>query len=619
MSTKLFTKVLSKTALRVGFVIILSCMSTVTVDGKTYKTDLAKTKHTLIRLLRMVRPWWGELTLTSLAAMLNSASTIALAAVGALIVGLAAEGTSVLELRPYLIALAILTVFKAVMAWAESYISHRIAYALLAMMRSRVFDAIEPAAPAYILKRRSGDIISTVMADVETVELYFAHTLMPTIVALVMPLTALIILGSLHWMLPLVLLPFLFLVIGTPIKMHHIGGAIANRLRIELGETNAHMVDSIQGLREIVAFGRGSARLSEVEANSRALVATQKRNSRYLGSLGGLTEGCSMLGSLTVLVVGVLMVGKGTLPSHQLPLMLLMASAAFGPVMNIAKVAKQVAMIMASAERVFTVLDEPAAVLETPDAEPIGAVEPRLTFEDVTFRYQPDEPPVLRNISFDCSAGENVAVVGPSGSGKTTLVNLLLRFWDPQHGRIMIGGRDIRTLSFADLRNLVSVVQQDAYIFNTTIGENIRIGKPDATDDEIKDAARKAYIHDFIASLPDGYDTTLGERGAKLSGGERQRISIARALLKDAPILVLDEATSNLDSENEQAIRDGIDNLMGGRTTLVIAHRLSTIATADKVVVLDHGRVVESGTHADLMGGEGMYARIIRVQRDVIA
>ena len=594
-------------------------MSAITVDGKTYKTDLAKTKHTLIRLLRMVRPWWGELTLTSLAAMLNSASTIALAAVGALIVGLAAEGAGVLELQPYLIALAILTIVKAVMAWAESYISHRIAYAILAMMRSRVFDAIEPAAPAYILKRRSGDIISTVMADVETVELYFAHTLMPTLVALVMPLTALIILGSLHWMLPLVLLPFLFLVIGTPIKMHHIGDAIANRLRIELGETNAHMVDSIQGLREIVVFGRGGSRLSEVEENSRALVATQKRNSRYLGSLGGLTEGCSMLGSLTVLVTGVLMVGKGMLPSHQLPLMLLMASAAFGPVMNIAKVAKQVAMIMASAERVFTVLDEPPVVRETPDAEPLGSVEPTLTFEDVTFRYQPDEPPVLRNISFDCNTGENVAVVGPSGSGKTTLVNLLLRFWDPQHGKIMIGGHDTRKLSFADLRNLVSVVQQDAYIFNTTIGDNIRIGRHDATNADIEDAARKAYIHDFIASLPDGYETRLGERGAKLSGGERQRISIARALLKDAPILILDEATSNLDSENEQAIRDGIDNLMEDRTTLVIAHRLSTIATADKVVVLDHGRVVESGTHADLMGGDGMYARIIRVQRDVIA
>ena len=619
MSTKLFTKLLSKTALRAGFVIILSCMSTVTVDGKKYETDLAKTKHTLVRLFRMVRPWWGELTLASLAAMLNSASTIALAAVGALIVGLAAEGTSILELRPYLIALAILTISKAILAWAESYISHRIAYAILAMMRSRVFDAIEPAAPAYILKRRSGDIISTVMADVETVELYFAHTLMPTLVALVMPLTALIILGQLHWMLPLVLLPFLFLVIGTPIKMHHIGDAIANRLRIELGETNAHMVDSIQGLREIVVFGRGGSRLSEVEENSRALVATQKRNSHYLGSLGGLTEGCSMLGSLTVLVVGVVMVGKGMLPSHQLPLMLLMASAAFGPVMNIAKVAKQVAMIMASAERVFTVLDEPPVVRETPDAEPLGSVKPTLTFEDVTFRYQPDEPPVLRNISFDCSTGENMAVVGPSGSGKTTLVNLLLRFWDPQHGRIMIGGRDIRTLSFTELRNLVSVVQQDAYLFNTSIRDNITIGKPDATNADIEDAARNAYIHDFIASLPDGYDTMLGERGAKLSGGERQRISIARALLKDAPILILDEATSNLDSENEQAIRDGIDNLMEGRTTLVIAHRLSTIATADKVVVLDHGQVVESGTHADLMGGEGMYARIIRVQRDVIA
>ena len=594
-------------------------MSAKTIDGKTYKTDLKKTKHIFVRLFQMVRPWWGELSLASLAAILNSASTIALAAVGALIVGLAAEGATVIGLRPYLIALAVLTVFKAAMAWAESYISHRIAYGILAMMRARVFDAIEPVAPAYTLKRRSGDIISMVMADVETVELYFAHTLMPVLVALIMPLTALIILGSLHWILPLVLLPFLFLVIATPIKMHHIGDAIANRLRLQLGETNAHMVDSIQGLRELVVFGRGSARLDEVEKNSRSLTETQRRNSRYLGSLGGLTEGCSMLGSLAVLVTGVLMVNQGMLPSYQLPLMLLMASAAFGPVMNIAKVAKQVSMIMAAAERVFAVLDEPVVVRDYPDVEPLGAVEPTLAFEDVTFHYQPDEPPVMQNVSFDVQAGENVALVGPSGSGKTTVVNLLLRFWDPQQGRITLGGHDICTLSLTELRNYISVVQQDAYLFNTTIRDNIRIGKPDATDAEIEDAARKAYIHDFITSLPDGYDTMLGERGAKLSGGERQRISIARTLLKDAPILILDEATSNLDSENEQAIRNGIARLMEGRTTLVIAHRLSTIATADRVVVLDHGRVVEAGTHADLMTGEGTYARIIRVQRDVIA
>lgn len=593
-------------------------MSTIAVDGKEYETGLEKTRHILIRLFRVVRPWWGELTLTSIAAILNSASTIALAVVGALIVGLVAEGISVMELRPYLVALAVLTVFKAVIAWAESYISHRIAYGILAMMRSLVFDAIEPAAPAYMLKRRSGDIISTVMSDVEVVEMYFAHTLMPVLVALIMPLTAFIILGYMHWILPLVLLPFLFLVVATPIKMHHIGDAIANRLRLQLGETNAHVVDSIQGLRELIIFGRGSARLDEVECNSRSLTETQKHNSRYLGSLSGLTEGCSMLGSLTVLVAGVVMVNRGLLSAYQLPMMLLVASAAFGPISNIANVSKQVSMIIAAAERVFAVLDEPAVVNECSDTSLFDEIEPKMRFEDVVFHYQPDEPAVLKNVSFEIEAGENVALVGPSGSGKTTIVNLLLRFWDPQHGRILIGGHNIRSLSLSELRNITSVVQQDAYLFNTTIRENIRIGKANATDAEIENAARKACIQDFIASLPDGYDTMLGERGAKLSGGQRQRISIARALLKDAPILILDEATSNLDSENEQAIRNGIDNLMEGRTTLIIAHRLSTIVTADRVIVMDHGQLVENGTHTDLMDGEGMYARIISVQRNAI-
>jgi len=594
-------------------------MSTITIANKPYKTDLKKTKHILIRLFRMVRPWWGELTIASMGALFNSASGIALAAVTALMVGLAAQGASFIELRPYLIALAALTVFKAVMAWVEKYVSHRVSYKILAMMRAQVFFAIEPLAPAYTLKRRSGDLASMIMADIETIELFFAHTLMPSLVALIIAPTALIVLGLLHWMLPVVLLPFLIVVVATPILLRHIGNGVAEQLRSQLGHTNAHMVDSIQGLREIAAFGRGSTRLAEGEKNTRRLNKTQWHNSRYLGSLGGLTVGCGALGALTVLATGVMMVTWGQLPTHQLPLMLLMASAAFGPVMNIAEVAKQASMIIASAERVFTVFDEPVIVKDSPYVKPLSAIEPTLAFKDVTFRYHPDELPVLQNVSFSVRAGETVALVGPSGAGKSTVTSLLLRFWDPQQGQITLGGHDLREFSLVELRDHIAIVQQDAYMFNTAIRENIRIGNSDATDAEIEDAARQAHAHEFITALPQGYDTLLGERGAKLSGGQRQRITIARALLKNAPILILDEATSNLDSENERAIRDGIGLLMEGRTTLVIAHRLSTIIAADKVVVLDHGRVVEAGTHADLLTKEGLYARIIAAQRDVIA
>jgi len=259
-------------------------------------------------------------------------------------------------------------------------------------------------------------------------------------------------------------------------------------------------------------------------------------------------------------------------------------------------------------------VDEPVHVQELQSESP-GAVSPAIAFDQVTFSYINDEPPVLRGLSFDVRPGETVALVGASGAGKSTCVSLMLRFWDPQEGVIRLGGLDLRDFPLDDLRRRIAVVQQDNYLFNTSIRDNLKVGKPNATDEEIETAARAASIHDFIVDLPEGYDTVVGERGAKLSGGQRQRIAIARAFLKDAPILILDEATSNLDSENERSIRTAVARLMGGRTTLVIAHRLSTIVSADRVVMIEDGRVVASGRHAELAAADGPYAQLIAAQR----
>jgi ATP-binding cassette, subfamily C, bacterial CydC len=485
---------------------------------------------------------------------------------------------------------------------------------MLAWLRSSAYNALEPLAPAYTLKRRSGDIVSMATADIEAIELFFAHTLVPVMVMVLVPTALLTGLATVAWPLAVVLLPFLALVASLPMLGRRWADPVATEVRREQGRVNAHLVDSIQGLRELIAFGRGDARAAEVTAGSSRLAVAQQHYARFVGVMGGATETFVALGSFAVLLTGASLVATGAIDRYQLPLILVMAFAAFLPVMNVAVVARNLNQVAAAARRYFEVIDEPVLVLER-TGRSAGAVSPAIEFDAVTFAYHPDEPPVLRDLSFHVRSGETVALVGPSGAGKSTCVSLLLRFWDPNQGTIRLGGVDLRDFPLDDLRRRVAIVQQDNYLFNTSIRENIRIGNPNASDDEIEAAARAANIHAFIVRLPDGYDTVVGERGAKLSGGQRQRLALARAFLKNAPILVLDEATSNLDSENERLIKVAVARLMAGRTTLVIAHRLSTIISADRVVMLDRGQVVASGRHADLVTADGPYAQLIAAQR----
>jgi ATP-binding cassette subfamily C protein CydCD len=375
----------------------------------------------------------------------------------------------------------------------------------------------------------------------------------------------------------------------------------------------AHAVDSVQGLRTIAAFDYGPRRSAEIAERSHDLGELKRAFLRWQAVQNAVIEALMGLGALAVLTAGARLVADGQLARTALPLATLLAGSSFVPVVTIVTVFKELAQTLGGARRFFAIEDEPVAVTDGPGtaaAPAKGGIE----FDDVTFAYGATERPALRGVTFDVPAGQTVALVGRSGAGKTTAAHLVLRFWDVQHGQIRIGGQDVRQLRLDDLRRSIALVAQDTYLFNQSLRENIRLGRPEASDQAVLDAARAANVDEFASALPEGYDTLVGERGVQLSGGQRQRVSIARALLKDAPILVLDEATSHLDALAEAEVRQALERLSAGRTTLVIAHRLSTIRGADRIVVLDAGAVVEQGTHGQLLALDGLYSHLIASQ-----
>ena len=565
------------------------------------------------RLLALVRPWTVTQIVVFLLGLAHAAAVIGLTVVSALLARVAATGA---DLTPWLWALGILVPVVAFLTWAESWLAHDLAYRLLAEMRIDMYRALDPLAPGYVLRRRTGDLVSAVTSDVETVEYFFAHTIAPAFVAVLVPGGVLIALASMGWPLALALLPFLLAVGLSPVAGQRASVGAATEARGLLGTVHAHIVDSVQGLRTIAAYTYGPARLAEITANGRALSVAQSRFLHHQAIQSGAIEVLTALGGLAVMVVGGLLANQGRLEPTLVPLATLLSLQAFGPVTDIAKVAKQLAETLAASRRVFDVHDEPVTLRDGPrtalPASDRGA--PSVAFENVTFAYGPDDPAALVNVSFSVEPGQTVALVGRSGAGKTTAAHLLLRFWDPTSGRITLGGVDVRELQLDALRSQVGLVAQDTYLFNASLGQNLRLARPDAADADLDRATALANADRFVEHLPDGYETRVGERGAHLSGGQRQRIAIARALLKDAPILVLDEATSHLDAASELQVRGALDRLMRDRTTLVIAHRLSTIRNADKIVVLDDGIVAEQGTHDELLSRGGVYARLIAAQ-----
>ena len=570
------------------------------------------------QLLPILRPHYWLMGITVLTGILNQGLMIAAAGIGAFMVGRVATDAEVEDLYFSAIVLGIVVAGRAVAAWAEMWLAHDLAYRILAEFRIWLYRSLDRLAPGYLLERRSGDLSTAAMADVETFEWFYAHTVGTFIVAVVVPLGALITLAFMHWLLPLALLPATLAVATVPFWLRKRAAAQGRTLRENMGSLNAEVVDGVQGLREVVAFGHGKRFLEGLLGSSRSLVGAQVAHGRRAGGEHAVTGALITLGMVSIVIAAAYLVSIGTLSPALYPVAVILAIFIFGPVTNITSIAESLGVVFAAADRVFDVLKTPAPVRDTAKVPPPAPVEPRIEFRDVRFHYAPELPPALDAASFTVERGESVALVGHSGAGKSTCIHLLMRFWDVTDGSVTIGGHDVRAFPQSALRDLIAWVPQDIYLFNMTIRENIRLARPEALDAEVEEAAKVALAHDFIKRMPQGYETNAGERGVQMSGGQRQRIAIARAVLKDAPILVMDEAVSNLDVENERLLREAMSRVRAGRTSLIIAHRLSTIRSADRIIVLEKGRTVEAGPHDSLLAAGGVYADLVDFQQRAI-
>ncbi|MBU8539421.1 ABC transporter ATP-binding protein [Falsiroseomonas tokyonensis] len=567
--------------------------------------------ETLSSLLRTILPWRWQMLLVVLLGILRVTAFIGVGVLGALLIAALRDGA---PLQGLTLALLLVAPLAGLLHWLESWLAHDIAYRLLAEMRIDLFARLDALGPAYLMRRRSGDLVALATTDVETVEYFYAHTVAPALVALLVPLTVLAVLAAIAWPVALALLPFLAFAALSPLRGRARIDRMGSAAREALGALGAHVTETIQGLGDLLAFRAVPARregfLARIAAYQRQRLALLDDQSRAAAEL----EAATGLGGIAVAAVGAVLVAQGTLAAGLLPVLILLAIAAFLPVSEIAQVGRQLADTIASTRRLRVVEREVPLVADgtqRPARRPGGST---LAFERVGFTYPGRSRPALEGVELVLEAGRTVALVGPSGAGKSTVASLVLRFWDPGSGRVTLDGTDLRALSLEALRQNVALVAQDTYLFNDTLEANIRLARPEATAGELDLALQRAALSDFVASLPQGLATPVGERGVQLSGGQRQRIAIARAFLKDAPVLVLDEATSHLDTISEALVRQALEALMADRTVLVIAHRLSTIRNADRIVVMEQGRVVESGSHAALLARGGAYARLVAWQ-----
>jgi len=571
---------------------------------------------TLKRLFAYLLPYWKTLLVSSVLLLARAGAELVPPLFQRAIVDEVIGASDLSRLGTLVILLVAVYGCQQLINAADMFLRHALGERFILDLRVRIYDYLQRLSLSFFERTSTGELMSRVTNDVNALENFVTHGSALTVVDLLRLVGGAVILFVLDARLALlVLLPVPILAVSLRYFNTRIRPIYRN-VRARLGDINARLQDSLSGIRVIQAFVKEEQQLARFTTDSESYYQARVQGIRYWATFFPAMRFVAAMGTVIVLAAGSIMVLDGSLTLGTLVAFLSYTVSFYEPINRLTEVDNVLQEAIAAGERIFELLDTTADIKDAPDAVELPPVQGDVSFDNVHFRYGTGDK-VLQDVTFRMAPGEVVALVGPSGAGKTSIANLLCRFYDPVHGHITMDGINLRQVRLSFLRSQVAVVLQDTFLFNTSVRDNLLYGKPDATDDELLAATRAAHAHEFIKALPNGYDTEIGERGVKLSGGQKQRLALARALLANPRILILDEATSSVDAEAEYLIQQALEAVLKGRTALVIAHRLSTIRDADKIIALEEGRIVEVGDHRELMERGGLYSQLYQRQLEL--
>ena len=540
------------------------------------------------QLIGLVKPLTGFMLLAVVMGLIGHLCAAFITIFGGYAVLEALHFDTPFPLTALFVCVVVFAVVRGFLRYAEQACNHFIAFKLLALLRDKVFRALRRLCPAKLEGRDKGDLISVITSDIELLEVFYAHTISPAVIAFLFTIVMCLFLGSFHWLLGLIALAAYFTVgIVIPLVTSKLSGDNGMKFRTKSGDLSGFVLDSLRGLSETLQYGQGKKRLAQMNEKTDGLAKDEERMKRTAGRNSAVTNTVVLAFDLVMLFVSALLCQSGAVGFDGVLIPTIALFSSFGPVIALAALGSTLQNTFAAGNRVLDILDETPVVEEVvgkPEIAFTGAAA-----EQVTFSYGNET--ILSDVSVEIPEHSVIGIVGRSGSGKSTLLKLLMRFWDVQKGSVTLSGTKVADINTANLREMEGFVTQETHLFHDSIKNNLRIAKLHATDEEIEAACKKASVHDFIMTLPQGYDTPVGELGDTLSGGERQRLGLARAFLHDAPFLLLDEPTSNLDSLNEAVILKSLHAERDGKTVVLVSHRQSTMRIADTVYSVEHGRM----------------------------